>query len=205
MHLRILIPAIQLAEIHEESLKDAVHPEIILREIQNSSLPSLSFAGKSRVPNQPADIKNQLIKPAKPMLTKPPQQTFCNTNLLNMRKFCQSLSQTGSYILINSLYPHQSLQGRKDNPVDDYILRKLIYLADGSAVQMLTAFQSLSKIQLATNASTSCSLNRYALKSPWRKSLSQALNKTMDNRFSSEWHFSPSTFTLSSWSLTPQA
>ena len=86
------------------------------------------------------------------MLKNPPQQAFCNTNLLNMRKFCQSLSQPGSDILTNSLYPHQSLQGRKDNPVDDYILRKLIYLADGSAVQMLTAFQSLSKIQLAANA-----------------------------------------------------
>ena len=152
MHLRILIPAILLAEIHEESLKDAVHPEIILREIQKLQSAILILTGKGRVPNQPADIKNQLIKPAKPMLTKPPQQTFCNTNLLNMRKFCQSLSQTGSYILINSLYPHQSLQGRKDNPVDDYILRKLIYLADGSGVQMLTAFQSLSKIQLAANA-----------------------------------------------------
>ena len=67
------------------------------------------------------------------MLKKPPQQTFCNPNLLNMRKFCQSLSQPGSDILINSLYPHQSLQGRKDNPADDYILRKLIYLADGSS------------------------------------------------------------------------
>ena len=152
MHLRILIPTIQLAEIHEESLKDAVHPEFILREIKKLQSAILILAGKGRVPNQPADIKNQLIKPAKPMLKEPPQQTFSNMNFLNMRKFCQSLSQPGSDILINSLYPHQSLQGRKDNPVDNYILRKLINLADGSAFQMLTAFQSLSKIQLAANA-----------------------------------------------------
>lgn len=94
MHLRILIPAILLAEIHEESLKDAVHPEIILREIQKLQSAILILAGKGRVPNQPADIKNQLIKPAKPMLTKPPQQTFCNTNLLNMRKKCHSSVQS---------------------------------------------------------------------------------------------------------------
>ena len=48
------------------------------------------------------------------MLKKPPQQTFFNTNLLYMRKFCQSLSQPDSDILINFLYPHQSLQGRKE-------------------------------------------------------------------------------------------
>ena len=108
MHLRILIPTIQFAEIHEESLKDAVHPEFILREIQKLQSAILILAGKGRVPNQPADIKNQLINPAKPMLKKPPQQTFSNPNLLNMRKFCQSLSQPGSDILINSLYPHQS-------------------------------------------------------------------------------------------------
>ena len=89
MHLRILIPAIQLAEIHEESLKDAVHPEFILREIQKLQSAILILAGKGRVPNQPADIKNQRITPAKPMLKKPPQQTFCNTNLLNMRKKSQ--------------------------------------------------------------------------------------------------------------------
>ena len=114
MHLRILIPAIQLAEIHEESLKDAVHPKLILREIQKLQSDILILAGKGRVPNQPADIKNQLITPAKPMLKKPPQQTLCNTNLLNMRKFCQSLPQPHSDILINSLYPHQSLQSRKE-------------------------------------------------------------------------------------------
>ena len=148
MHLRILIPAIQLAEIHEESLKDAVHPEIILREIQKLQSAILILAGKGRVPNQPADIKNQLIKPAKPMLKKQPQQTFCNPNLLNMRKFCQSLSQPGSDILINSLYPHQSLQGRKDNPVDDYILRKLIYLADGSAFQTFSGTKKRSSSSL---------------------------------------------------------
>ena len=148
MHLRILIPAIQLAEIHEESLKDAVHPEFILREIQKLQSAILILAGKGRVPNQPADIKNQLINPAKPMLKKPPQQTFCNPNLLNMRKFCQSLSQPGSDILINSLYPHQSLQGRKDNPVDDYILRKLIYLADGSAFQTFSGTKKRSSSSL---------------------------------------------------------
>ena len=82
------------------------------------------------------------------MLKKPPQQTFCNTNLLNMRKFCQSLSQPGSDILINSLYPHQSLQGRKDNPVDDYILRKLIYLADGSAFQTFSGTKKRSSSSL---------------------------------------------------------
>ena len=148
MHLRILFPAIQLAEIHEESLKDAVHPEIILREIQKLQSAILILAGKGRVPNQPADIKNQLINPAKPMLKKPPQQTFCNMNLLNMRKFCQSLSQPGSDILINSLYPHQSFQGRKDNPVDDYILRKLIYLADGSAFQTFSGTKKRSSSSL---------------------------------------------------------
>ena len=152
MHLRILIPTIQLAEIHEESLKDAVHPEFILREIQKLQSAILILAGKGRGPNQMADIKNQRINPAKPMLKKPPQQTFSNPNLLNMRKSCQSLPQPHSDILINTFYPHQSFQGRKDNPVDDYILRKLIYLADGSAFQLLTAFQSLSKIQLAANA-----------------------------------------------------
>ena len=88
MHLRILNPTIQLAEIHEESLKDAVHPKLILREIKKLQSAILILAGKGRVPNQTADIKNQLIKPAKPMLKEPPQQTFCNTNLLNMRKFC---------------------------------------------------------------------------------------------------------------------
>lgn len=139
------------------------------------------------------------------MLKEPPQQTFCNMNLLNMRKFCQSLSQPGSDILINSLYPHQSFQGRKDNPVDDYILRKLIYLADGSAFQLLTAFQSLSKIQLAANALHFLLLKPIRSQKSLAQSLSQALSKTVDNRFSSEWHFSPSTFTLSSWSLTPQA
>ena len=82
------------------------------------------------------------------MLKKPPQQTFCNPNLLNMRKFCQSLSQPGSDILINSLYPHQSLQGRKDNPVDDYILRKLIYLADGSAFQTFSGTKKRSSSSL---------------------------------------------------------
>lgn len=170
MHLRILIPAIQLAEIHEESLKDAVHPEIILREIQKLQSAILILAGKGRVPNQPADIKNQLIKPAKPMLKKPPQQTFSNMNFLNMRKFCQSLSQPGSDILINSLYPHQSLQGRKDNPVDDYILRKLIYLQMVLPFSCLPLFKVSARFSLPRTPSTSCSSNRYALKSPWRKS-----------------------------------
>ena len=65
MHLRILIPTIQLAEIHEESLKDAVHPKLILREIQKLQSAILILAGKGRVPNQPADIKNQRIPPRK--------------------------------------------------------------------------------------------------------------------------------------------
>lgn len=82
---------------------------------------------------------------------KPLQQSTSNTNLLNMRKSCQSLSQLPSDIIINTLYPHQPLQGRKDNPVDDHILRQIIHLADSSAIQMLTALQGLSKIQLATN------------------------------------------------------
>lgn len=68
----------------------------------------------------------------------------------------------------------------------------------------LPLFKVSARFSLPRTPSTSCSSNRYALKSPWRKSLSQALSKTVDNRFSSEWHFSPSTFTLSSWSLTPQ-
>ena len=152
MHLRILIPTIQLAEIHEESLKDAVHPKLILREIKKLQSAILILAGKGRVPNQPADIKNQRINSAKPMLKKPPQQTFSNPNLLNMRKSCQSLSQPGSDVRINSLYPHQPPQGRKDNPVDDHILRQFIHPAYGPAIQILTALQRLCKIQLAANA-----------------------------------------------------
>ena len=64
MHLRILIPTILLAEIHEESLKDAVHPKIILREIQKLQSAILILAGKGRVPNQPADIKKYRVYPA---------------------------------------------------------------------------------------------------------------------------------------------
>ena len=52
---------------------------------------------------------------------KPLQQSPSNANFLNMRKSCQSLWQPGSDVLINTFYPHQPLQGRKDNPVDDHI------------------------------------------------------------------------------------
>ena len=163
MHLRILLPAMLLAEIHQESLKDAVHPELILREIHKLQSSILILTRKRRIPNQPADIQCQRINPMMvmprkmPKMTpkmipqKPLQQSPGNTNLPNMRKSCQSLSQLPSDILINSLYPHQPLQGRKDNPVDDHILRQFIHLADSSAIQMLTALQGLSKIQLATN------------------------------------------------------
>ena len=135
MHLRILLPAIKLAEIHQESLKDAVHPELILREIHKLQSSILILTRKRRIPNQLANIQRQQINPMMtmprkmPMMTpsmipqKPLQQPPSNSNLLNMRKSCQSLSQPHSDILINPLNPHQPLQGRKDNPVDDHILR----------------------------------------------------------------------------------
>ena len=97
--LRIFLPAMLLAEIHQESLKDAVHPELILREIHKLQSSVFILDRKRRIPNQLADIQRQQINPMMSMPRKMPrmipqkllQQSPCNANLLNMRKSYQSL------------------------------------------------------------------------------------------------------------------
>lgn len=72
MHLRIFLPAMQLAEICQESFKDTVHPELILREIHKLQSSILILNRKRRIPNQLADIQRQQINPMMAMPRKMP-------------------------------------------------------------------------------------------------------------------------------------
>ena len=74
MHLRIFLPAMLLAEIHQKALKDAVHPELILREIHKLQSSVFILDRKRRIPNQLADIQRQQINPMMAMPRKMPRK-----------------------------------------------------------------------------------------------------------------------------------